>query len=124
MLQKVQRGAPVLQALLAEKFKNHAHVGDVRGRGLLAGAEIVDPDSGPDRLGSRPENPSLASRIQAECFKRGLIQETGGRYGAVLRFLPPLIVTGEEVDRICEIFGESVAAAEKRGSPSNLPEAG
>lgn len=102
-------------------------IGEVRGRGLLAGAEIVDPDAAPDSLGSHPANPALADRIQAECLERGLILETGGRHGAVLRFLPPLIVTEGQVDRICEILGESVVAAEgvggKRG-PSDLPEAG
>ena len=115
-----------LMAGLREIQRATRCIGDVRGRGLLAGAEIVDPDADPGRLGSRPENPSLASRIQSECLKRGLIQETGGRHGAVLRFLPPLIVTEEEVDRICEIFGESVAAAEQPSGRNarNLPEAG
>ena len=115
-----------LMAGLRAVQKATRSIGEVRGRGLLIGAEVVDPDAEPGRLGSRPENPSLAARIQAECLKRGLIQETGGRYGAVLRFLPPLIVTEEEVDRICEIFGESVAAAERRSdlNTGNLPEAG
>lgn len=119
-----------LMAGLREVQKATRCIGEVRGRGLLAGAEAVDPDAEPDRLGSHPENPALAARIQTECLKRGLIQETGGRYGAVLRFLPPLIVTEEEVDRICEIFGESVTAAEKQAEGSserkarNLPEAG
>lgn len=97
-------------------------IGEVRGRGLLVGAEIIDPDAAPDDLGSHPANPTLAERIQAECLKRGLILETGGRHGAVLRFLPPLIVTEADVDLICEIVGESVAAAER--SPHDLPEAG
>ena len=90
-------------------------------------ADPLDPAERPHgRLGSRPESTELANRIQAECLKRGLIQETGGRYGAVLRFLPPLIVTEEEVNRICEIFGESVAAAERHSERDtrNLPEAG
>ena len=115
-----------LMAGLREVQRTTSCIGEVRGRGLLAGAEVVDPGADPDRLGSRPESPELASRIQAECLKRGLIQETGGRYGAVLRFLPPLIVTGEEVNRICEIFGESVAAAERHSERDtrNLPEAG
>lgn len=121
-----------LMSGLREVQRATRSIGEVRGRGLLAGAEIVDPDAAPDNLGSYPANPALADRIQAECLERGLILETGGRYGAVLRFLPPLIVTEEEVDRICEIVGESVAAAErarraeiaeKRG-PDDLPEAG
>lgn len=113
-----------LMAGLREVARTTRCIGEVRGRGLLVGADIVDPDAAPDRLGSHPANPALADRIQTECLKRGLIQETGGRHGAVLRFLPPLIVTEEDVDRICEIFGESVAAAEKHANPNDLPEAG
>lgn len=113
-----------LMAGLREVQRATRSIGEVRGRGLLAGAEVVDPEAAPDNLGSHPANPALADRIQSECLKRGLILETGGRHGAVLRFLPPLIVTESDVDRICEIVGESVVAAEKHANPSDLPEAG
>ncbi len=88
-------------------------IGDVRGRGLMVGAEIVDAQEEPDHLGSHPADSFLAERIQAECLKRGLILETGGRHGCVMRFLPPLIVTEEQVDAICGIFHGAVEAAEK-----------
>jgi diaminobutyrate-2-oxoglutarate transaminase len=45
-----------------------------------------------------------------------LILETGGRHGSVLRLLPPLIITEEQVDRICEIFHAAIEAAEKAPS--------
>lgn len=86
-------------------------VGDVRGRGLMIGVEIVDPDGGADTLGHPPQDGRMASQIQRECLKRGLILELGGRHGSVVRFLPPLIVTVEQIDRIARIFTKAVKAA-------------
>ncbi len=89
-------------------------IGDVRGRGLMVGVEIVNLESQPDRCGSYPAHPLLASRIQAECLRRGLMVEIGGRFGSVVRFLPPLTVTIEQIDSISEIFQKSVKAAERQ----------
>lgn len=86
-------------------------VGDVRGRGLMIGVEIVDPDGSPDVLGRPPQDSRGAAMVQQECLKRGLILELGGRHGSVVRFLPPLIVTPQQVDHIARIFGNAVKAA-------------
>lgn len=86
--------------------------GDVRGRGLMIGVEIVDMDARPDARGAFPAAPELARKIQAQALRRGLILELGGRNGSVVRFLSPLIVTEEEIDLIASIFGEAVVAAE------------
>jgi diaminobutyrate-2-oxoglutarate transaminase len=75
-----------------------ATIVDVRGRGLMLGVELS-------------EFASVQSRqLQKECLKRGLIVELGGRNGSVVRFLPPLIITADEVDQVCQIFGESIQA--------------
>ncbi len=69
-------------AVIAEE---HPCIGDVRGRGLMVGVEIVDGNATnapvPDPA------PALARAIQHECLRRGLIVELGGRFGAVARFL-------------------------------------
>lgn len=91
-----------------------ASLGDVRGRGLMIGVEVVDTLAKPDRLGVPSPCRDLARRIQTECLRRGLILELGGRQGCVVRFLPPLIVTATEVDQIAEIFQDAVRAAEER----------
>ncbi|NWD90097.1 diaminobutyrate--2-oxoglutarate transaminase, partial [Pseudomonas sp. K5002] len=49
--------------------------------------------------------------VQRECLKRGLILELGGRHGSVVRFLPPLVITAVEIDRVAEIFGRALAAS-------------
>lgn len=88
-------------------------LGDVRGRGLMVGVEVVDVSSSSNAQGSYSAHPALARRIQQECLRRGLILELGGRYSSVVRFLPPLIVTIEQLDRISEIVHEAVRAADR-----------
>jgi diaminobutyrate-2-oxoglutarate transaminase len=100
-----------LSSRLKEIAKIYPHLGDVRGRGLMIGVEVVDMEAAPDCLGARPPCCELARKIQAQCLRRGLIVELGGRQGGVVRFLPPLIVTADDVDRIALIFSDAVAAA-------------
>ena len=70
VLQKVKRDASVLQALLADKFKNHPHVGDIRGRGFFWGIELVQ-----DRASKAPFDPArrLHAKVKAAAFARGLL---------------------------------------------------
>lgn len=93
--QVTMRGEQLCSALegLAQKY---SCIGDIRGRGVMYGIEIVDKRERADSLGSFPAHPSLAARIQAECFAHGLILERGGRHGAVLRLLPPLNIKDSE----------------------------
>lgn len=100
-------------ARLTELAAHHSCIGDVRGRGLMLGVEIVEPGSAPDAAGSRPADPSLALRIRKEALSRGLIVELGGRHDAVVRLLPPLVITDEEVETVLERLADSIAAAER-----------
>lgn len=97
-------------------------IGDVRGRGLMIGVEIVNPQGKANARGIYPQHPLMARQIQAECMRRGLILELGGRHSSVVRFLPPLIVTAEQIDRIGEIFQAAVKAAEAQFTGSDLLE--
>lgn len=92
---------------------NSRVIGDVRGRGLMVGVEIVNPEAPANHRGIHPQYTSMARQIQAECLRRGLILELGGRYSSVIRFLPPLIVTADQIDSICGIFQQAVKAAEE-----------
>lgn len=99
----------------AETFDS---VADVRGRGLMLGAEIVDASAVSDELGTYPADPDTASAIRDECFDRGLIVELGGRHGSTVRFLPPLVVTKDDVDAVAERFHDAVGAAVEREVPT------
>lgn len=107
-----------LQRLLPLQSE-YPFVGDVRGKGLMLGLEIVDPEQC-DRAGRATGNPVLAGKIQAECFKRGLIVELGGRQGAVVRLLPPLIVDDRQVDAICDVLSRGCAAASNSGDTAHV----
>ncbi|MEE1925814.1 aspartate aminotransferase family protein [Pseudomonas sp. 148P] len=96
---------------LRELQRAYPQLGDIRGRGLMLGVELVDPDGEVDALGHAPYFPRLAPLVQRECLKRGLILELGGRHGSVVRFLPPLVITAEQVDEVAAIFARALAAA-------------
>lgn len=108
---KVEQLGHHLMDRLNELKSRISCIGDVRGRGLMVGVEIVNTDAELDHLGHYPFHSKLASRIQQECLKRGLILEVGGRHSAVMRFLPPLIITESQIDDITRIFGEAVDSA-------------
>ncbi|GAA1948487.1 diaminobutyrate--2-oxoglutarate transaminase family protein [Kitasatospora viridis] len=86
-------------------------IGDVRGRGLMIGVELVDPAGEPDACGARPADPALAVRVREACLARGLIVELGGRHDAVLRLLPPLTITDEQARAVLDRLAEAIEAA-------------
>jgi diaminobutyrate-2-oxoglutarate transaminase len=102
-----QRGRQLMDRLQALQ-REVAAIGDVRGRGLMIGVEIVDGQGKTDGLGQPLADPALASAIQRSCFDKGLILELGGRHGAVVRFLPPLIVSTAQIDGIADVFAQAV----------------
>lgn len=83
---------------------------DVRGRGLMVAAEVVDIEGVPDKRHKFPPHFKLALAIQYECFRRGLIIELGGREDSTVRFLPPLTITQQQAAEIMQIFEEAVTA--------------
>ncbi|MFF7199358.1 diaminobutyrate--2-oxoglutarate transaminase family protein [Streptomyces sp. NPDC008141] len=91
----------------------HSCIGDVRGRGLMIGVELVDPDSAAPDAMVPPPAPELASAVQQQCLDRGLIVELGGRHSAVVRLLPPLTLTDEQAMAVLDRFADALAAAER-----------
>lgn len=84
--------------------ERHQAIGDVRSLGGMVAAELVK-----DRKTKEPA-PAETAAILQECFKRGLIALGAGIFGNVVRFLPPLVMTDEQVEAAMSIFEESVAA--------------
>ncbi|WP_110994016.1 aspartate aminotransferase family protein [Pseudomonas sichuanensis] len=100
-----------LRGHLQRLQQDYPQLGDVRGRGLMLGVELVDPAGKLDAQGHPPACRTLAPKVQRECLRRGLILELGGRHGAVVRFLPPLIISAEQIDEVAGRFAEAVRAA-------------
>jgi len=90
-------------------------LGQIRGRGLMIGMEIVDPAAEPDALGARPAAPSTARRLRAELLARGVLAELGGRHGAVLRLLPPLTLGDDEAEHLLAVLGQALDAVAEGG---------
>ena len=116
-LQKVKRDASVLQALLADKFKNHPHVGDIRGRGFFWGIELVQ-----DRASKAPFDPArrLHAKVKAAAFARGLLVypmggTVDGRYGDHILLAPPFIASQDELAQIVSRLAEALDAALAQG---------
>ncbi|MFH9489999.1 diaminobutyrate--2-oxoglutarate transaminase family protein [Streptomyces halstedii] len=102
-----------LQALAAD----HPSIGDVRGRGLMIGIELVDSEAAPADVTAEsgcapPPDPELAAAVQRECLRRGLIVELGGRHSAVVRLLPPLTLTDEQATAVVDRLADALRAAE------------
>jgi 4-aminobutyrate aminotransferase/(S)-3-amino-2-methylpropionate transaminase len=86
---------PVLRRLAAE----WPEIGDIRGRGAMLAVEVVQPDvPGPTASGDAPD-PVRTAAIARACHDAGLLALTCGTYGNVLRFLPPLIISDDELRR-------------------------
>src|SRR4029079_5448483 len=85
----------------------HPAVGDVRGLGLMAALEFIDPA---DRAARVPDA-DLTRRVQAEALQRQLIVLTCGTFGNVVRVIPPLVTTADEVDHALGVLGEALEAA-------------
>ncbi|EWM12433.1 aspartate aminotransferase family protein [Kutzneria sp. 744] len=77
-------------------------IGDVRGKGLMIGVELVEP--GGDEPSAR-----AAAKVLEETRKRGLLIGKGGLNGNVLRLAPPMTLTEPEADEALEILAESIA---------------
>ncbi len=94
-------------AELANATVDSGIVGEVRGKGLMLGVELVKD------LDSKEPAPELATQVRTKCFERGLLIEIGGHYFNVARFLPPLVLTEELAQKGVALFAEAVREVEK-----------
>ncbi|MDP4097196.1 diaminobutyrate--2-oxoglutarate transaminase [Paenibacillus sp. P96] len=111
VLENVEQRSEQFFAYLHSLQAKYEEIGDVRGRGLMIGVEMVNTSASKDQLGHYPPSGQLAACVQERCFKNGLIIEVGGRHSAVMRFLPPLTITEHEATEVLYIFEKSVEEA-------------
>jgi adenosylmethionine-8-amino-7-oxononanoate aminotransferase len=115
LLDKVKELGAQLERRLTERFGNHRHVGDVRGRGLFQAIELVA-----DRATRTPFDPALKlnQRIRAAAFEGGLGcypmgGTVDGRKGDHILLAPPYIATRDDIDMIVDRLGHAVDGALK-----------
>jgi adenosylmethionine-8-amino-7-oxononanoate aminotransferase len=113
LLANVVRMGAHLQRRLEERFANNPHVGDIRGRGLFRGVELVV-----DRGSKAPFDPGrkLHARVKREAMARGLmVYPMGGAIDGIrgdhILLAPPFIVNEGHIETIVERLGDSLDAA-------------
>jgi adenosylmethionine-8-amino-7-oxononanoate aminotransferase len=120
LLGRVKSQGAKLDGLLRACFGDHPHVGDVRGRGLFMGIELVA-----DRATKEPFAPELAlnARVKAAAMQRGLLcypmgGTIDGRHGDHVLLAPPFIVSDAELEEIVARLGDAIddALAEVRSA--------
>ncbi|CAA7265717.1 unnamed protein product [Cyclocybe aegerita] len=136
VMENVQaRSTELFSALNALKYDPalNPHILDVRGRGLMVGVEFASPDVSTHHFSSHsaaslpnisasatphakhsshPAN--MASRVARKCIEKGMLILTTSVY-EVIRFIPPLNVSKEDLKKGCAIFAESVREVVKEG---------
>jgi 4-aminobutyrate aminotransferase len=83
--------------------KQYPLIADVRGRGLMIGMELTQPDGSPAS--------AICNKILQECLERGQIIINCGSERNIIRFIPPLTISDGELDQTLGIIGEALAAA-------------
>jgi 4-aminobutyrate aminotransferase len=89
-----------LRSRLMELKQRWPSIGDVRGRGLMIATEFSDPET-------HQPDPTTAKKVATACLSKKLLLLTCGTYGNVIRWIPPLIVTREQVDEALTIFSDA-----------------
>ena len=97
------RGEYLMDKLRGVQDRNPV-VGDVRGLGLMVGTEFTDPVTG------KPAG-DIALAVRTQCIEQNLLILSCGTYENVIRWIPPLIVTEEQIDEAVDIFEQAVKDA-------------
>jgi 4-aminobutyrate aminotransferase len=90
-----------LKKRLLKMAEEHDLIGEIRGRGLMLGIELVGPGGEP--------NPQAAAAFLEACRKRGVLVGKGGIKNNAIRLAPPLTVTREAVEEAVNVFEEALA---------------
>ena len=102
-----------LQSLLGQRLAGHPHVGEIRGRGLMVGIELVADRSTREAF---PRSARITESIVATARRGGLLVYSGtgnadGVNGDLILLGPPFVVTADELVAIADRLAESIEAA-------------
>lgn len=112
LLQNVILRGTQLQSQLKEVLGRHPRVGDIRGRGLLVGIELVAECANKTPFDPRD---NVAARCKAEAMQRGLLIYPGsgtmdGKMGDHILLAPPFICSDSDIDEIVELLTSTILA--------------
>jgi len=113
LLAAVQQRGATLKRLLQQRLGDNAHVGDIRGRGLFIGLELVR-----ERASKEPFDPALRlhARVKAQAMEHGLMVypmggTIDGRRGDHILLAPPFIATDADLEEIVDRLGVALDGA-------------
>ncbi|WGT50855.1 aspartate aminotransferase family protein [Thioclava nitratireducens] len=110
MVARAAQQGEVLDAALREAFGQHPHIGDIRGRGMFRGLEIVA-----DRATKEPMDPAKAvnKKLKAAAFEAGLVcypmgGTIDGQRGDHILLAPPFIITDDQIGELVDKLGTAI----------------
>ena len=104
LLQNCQTmGKIFLEGLISLQDK-YPVIGEARGMGLMVAMEMIVPGEG------KIPNPRAVADLLEGCLERGLLAYMAGLHGHVIRFMPPLVVTEDQVNEALGIIEDSLAS--------------
>ena len=101
ILSRVERDGKYILSKFRDMMLESDIIGDVRGKGFMIGVELV-------RRGTTEPNQEAAQNLRESLFQKGLLMHTCGHYGNVMRFMAPLTIENDLVDKGLEIFESSL----------------
>lgn len=101
LLENSQARGGQLVSGLGHLQEQYPQIGDVRGLGLMVGVELIDPDGKPDK--------EIAKAVVHGCQEERLLLLTCGTWDNTIRFIPPLVVSAEQIEEGLAIFERALA---------------
>lgn len=90
---------------LGEMAASHPSIGEIRGRGAMIAAELVDP-------ATQAPDPVLTGKLAKYAHSKGVVMLTAGTFGNILRFLPPLTITDDLLNEGLDVLADAFEAIE------------
>jgi 4-aminobutyrate aminotransferase/(S)-3-amino-2-methylpropionate transaminase len=103
LLGEAKRVEKTLRPLLLELQKKHPVIGDVRGMGAMLALEFVDPATGKPAA-------DVTKAVQTHALQHGVLILTAGTFGNVLRFLPPVVITDDQLREAVAVMDDALSS--------------
>jgi 4-aminobutyrate aminotransferase/(S)-3-amino-2-methylpropionate transaminase len=102
LLDEAKRVEATLKPALLELQRKYPVIGDVRGMGAMLAIEFVDPTTGEPA-------PDVAKTLQTAALHEGVLMLTAGTFGNVMRFLPPLVITDDQLHDAVSVMDRALS---------------
>ena len=103
LLGEAKRVEATLKPLLLDLQKKHPVIGDVRGMGAMLALEFVDPTTGKPAA-------DVTKAVQTHALHNGVLILTAGTFGNVLRFLPPVVITDDQLREAVAVMDDALSS--------------